>query len=112
MTGTIKQIIGPVVDVEFTDNLPAIFHALEVESPTGEPRARLVLEVQQHLSGRLVRAVAMSSTDGLQRGAKVTDTGGPITVLVRQKQKNACLYTDLLRASQISQPKLKFWKLV
>src|SRR3990167_6952990 len=82
MTGTIKQIIGPVVDVEFTDNLPAIFHALEVESPTGEPRARLVLEVQQHLSGRLVRAVAMSSTDGLQRGAKVTDTGGPITVPV------------------------------
>src|SRR3989338_11066343 len=82
MQGRIKQIIGPVVDVEFSGNLPSIFHALEVESPAGEPGARLVLEVQQHLSGRLVRAVAMSSTDGLKRGAKVTNTGGPITVPV------------------------------
>src|SRR3989338_5049982 len=78
MIGTIKQIIGPVVDVEFNDGLPEILHALEVER-AGE---RLVLEVQQHLSGRLVRTVAMSSTDGLKRGAKVKSTGGSITVPV------------------------------
>jgi F-type H+-transporting ATPase subunit beta len=77
-TGTVTQIIGPVVDVEFGDHLPEIKHALEVVRD-GE---RLVLEVQQHLSGRLVRTVAMSSTDGLSRGAKVADTGSAITVPV------------------------------
>lgn len=77
-TGTIKQIIGPVVDVEFNEALPEIYHALEVANG----KDTLVLEVQQHLSGRMVRTVAMSSTDGLQRGVEVKNTGAPISVPV------------------------------
>jgi F-type H+-transporting ATPase subunit beta len=76
--GIISQIIGPVVDVEFEGNLPEIFHALEVE----REGPRLVLEVQQHLSQTVVRTVAMTSTDGLRRGDKVTATGNPIMVPV------------------------------
>ena len=76
--GTITQVIGPVVDVEFKDGLPEIHHALEVK--IGE--STLVLEVQQHLSGRLVRAVAMSSTDGLRRGTEAKNTGTAISVPV------------------------------
>jgi len=82
-TGTIVQVIGPVVDVEFPDQLPAIYNALtaEYELPLVGP-TRLVLEVQQHLGDNWVRAVAMSTTDGLKRGSKVTDTGQPISMPV------------------------------
>ncbi len=77
-TGTIKQIIGPVVDVEFEGELPNILNALEISREDG----KLVLETAQHLGANTVRAVSMGSTDGLARGAKVTDTGAPITVAV------------------------------
>lgn len=78
--GTISQIIGVVADVEFEkDKLPAIYTALEANMPDGKI---LVLEVQQHLGANMVRTVAMSTTDGLERGAKVTDTGKPISVPV------------------------------
>lgn len=76
--GTITQIIGPVVDIHFDDVLPNIYDALTVESPGG----LLTLEVQSHLGGGNVRAVAMSSTDGLARGIAVTPTGAPISVPV------------------------------
>ncbi len=76
--GFVKEIVGVVVDVEFPGNMPAINNALEVAGV--EPR--LVLEVQQHLGENVVRCVAMDSTDGLTRSAKVVDTGGPITVPV------------------------------
>jgi F-type H+-transporting ATPase subunit beta len=76
--GVIKEIVGVVIDVAFEDDLPPINNALDVEGV--EPR--LVLEVQQHLGERVVRCVAMDSTDGLVRGTKVIDTGGPITVPV------------------------------
>lgn len=75
-TGTIKQIIGPVVDVEFSEKLPEIYHALEV----GEKKHTVVLEVSSHMGNNLVRAIAMDSTDGLRRGQDVHDTGAPITV--------------------------------
>ncbi len=78
--GQVKQIIGVVVDVEFTDPMPQINNALTVEMPGG----LLTLEVAQHLGSSLVRAVAMGTTDGLKRGDKVTDTGAPITVPVGQ----------------------------
>ncbi|MDQ7064582.1 MAG: F0F1 ATP synthase subunit beta [candidate division KSB1 bacterium] len=79
-TGKIVQIIGAVVDVAFEDgNLPPILNALEVDR--GEA-GRLVLEVQQHLGERVARCVAMDSTDGLQRGQTVVDTGDPISVPV------------------------------
>ncbi|MBN1155901.1 F0F1 ATP synthase subunit beta [candidate division KSB1 bacterium] len=74
--GKIVQIIGAVVDVRFeTGELPAILNALEVDNHHG---ARLILEVQHHLGDRVVRCVAMDSTDGLVRGTQVVDTGSPI----------------------------------
>jgi F-type H+-transporting ATPase subunit beta len=79
-TGTILQITGPVVDVQFpADMLPEIYNALEVAREDG---GVLTLETQSHLGNDAVRAIAMSTTDGLRRGAPVVDTGGPITVPV------------------------------
>jgi F-type H+-transporting ATPase subunit beta len=78
--GTVVQVLGPVVDVQFPpDELPEIYYALEVVPQGGEP---LTLEVQQHLGNDWVRTVAMSSTDGLRRGMEVTNTGAAITVPV------------------------------
>lgn len=82
MNGKITQIIGTVVDVEFPENLPEIYNALEIK--TGENK-KLVLETVQHLGGNQVRAVAMDSTDGLKRGLEVTDTGEPISVPVGEE---------------------------
>src|SRR5471032_1739524 len=82
--GKIVQIIGPVVDVEFAGGvLPAIYNALTVsyEMP-GQGATKLTLEVQQHLGDNWVRAVAMSTTEGLKRGYEVTDSGAPISMLV------------------------------
>jgi F-type H+-transporting ATPase subunit beta len=83
--GTVEEIQGVVVEVTFPDDLPEIYNALEVElerEGEEEREGRLVLEVQQHLGDDRVRAVAMDATDGLSRGTKVHDTGGPITVPV------------------------------
>ncbi|PIQ68853.1 MAG: F0F1 ATP synthase subunit beta [Candidatus Taylorbacteria bacterium CG11_big_fil_rev_8_21_14_0_20_46_11] len=76
--GRIVQIIGPVVDVEFTEAVPPIYTALET-SHKGE---RKVFEVAQHLGNGRVRAISMSTTDGLSRGLSVTNTGAPISVPV------------------------------
>lgn len=78
MKGKIKKVIGPVVDVEFEENLPAVYNALTVDN-NGK---LLVLEVEQHVGGNVVRTVAMDTTDGLARGMEVTDTGKPISVPV------------------------------
>src|SRR5215467_7918103 len=83
--GKVIQVIGPVLDVEFEpDHLPELYNALVVEQPGGNgvPPLRLVAEVQQHIGRNQVRAVAMSSTDGVVRGMEVVDSGGPITVPV------------------------------
>ncbi|MGL6114137.1 MAG: F0F1 ATP synthase subunit beta [Cetobacterium sp.] len=77
--GTLTQIIGPVVDVVFSEKLPDIYNALKVKLANGTD---LVLEVQQHLGNNVVRTVAMDATEGLQRGMEVIDTGSPITVPV------------------------------
>jgi F-type H+-transporting ATPase subunit beta len=80
--GTITQVVGVVVDVEFSvDNLPAIYNALEVSLED----KKLVLEVAQHLSESSVRAIALGSTDGLRRGSEVTDTGAAISVPIGEK---------------------------
>ncbi len=73
--GKIVQIIGPVVDIEFGDKLPAIFNAVTVDFTVQGHATKLTLEVQQHLGDGWVRAIAMSSTEGLKRGLEVTDTG-------------------------------------
>jgi F-type H+-transporting ATPase subunit beta len=78
-TGFISQIIGPVVDIEFpSGNLPGVYNAVVV----GEGDSSITCEVQQLLGNNKVRAVSMTSTDGLKRGQDVTDTGAPITVPV------------------------------
>ena len=82
LTGTVSQVIGPVIDVHFpAGRLPAINNALTV--PIGNKT--LTVEVAQHIGGNTVRCIAMESTDGLKRGETVTDTGAAISVPVGRK---------------------------
>ena len=82
--GTIVQAIGPVLDIRFpNDAMPQLLNAIEIE----HDGKKLVAEVAQHIGDDVVRCIAMSSTDGLQRGIPATDTGSPITVPVGE----ACL---------------------
>ena len=84
-TGRIIQVVGPVIDVEFApNNMPAILNALHIDGVTNDGKAKIHLtaEVMQHIGGSVVRAVAMSSTDGLVRGMEAVDTGKPIAVPV------------------------------
>ncbi len=82
LTGTVSQVIGPVIDVHFpAGRLPAINNALTV--PIGDKT--LTVEVAQHIGGNTVRCIAMESTDGLKRGETVTDTGAAISVPVGRK---------------------------
>ena len=124
--GKVKQVIGAVVDVQFNDELPEIYNALEVDNQG----KKLVLETQQHIGSNVVRAVAMGSTDGLKRGDKVVNTGAGISVPVGDETLGRIFnvlgepvdgkklrklirniqFTDRLRRSLISQPRLKFWK--
>jgi F-type H+-transporting ATPase subunit beta len=81
--GTIVQIIGPVVDVEFAGgHLPPIYSALRITGQTGDGEIDVIAEVEQHLGEGRVRAVAMKPTDGMQRGMRVIDTGAPISMPV------------------------------
>src|SRR6188472_2488363 len=82
--GEVVQIIGPVVDVEFKDYLPPIYQALRITSDGSDVETKIdvVAEVQQHLGEGRVRAISMLPTDGMVRGMKVIDLGGPITVPV------------------------------
>ena len=80
--GKIVQVIGTVVDVEFEDQLPALYNAVKTKTSDGK---ELVLETAQHLGANKIRAISMGSTDGLQRGTEVEDTGSPITVPVGEE---------------------------
>ena len=81
--GKIVQVIGAVVDVEFSDgNLPNIFTALEIQNPNNSDAPDLICEVAQHLGDNVVRTIAMDATEGLVRGMDVVDTGKPIMVPV------------------------------
>jgi F-type H+/Na+-transporting ATPase subunit beta len=82
-TGRVARIIGPVVDVEFaTEVMPNIYNALQVDVTLGGETRTLTMEVEQHLGDNTVRAISMQPTDGLVRGAEVTDIGGPLEVPV------------------------------
>ena len=88
--GRVVQVIGPVLDVEFEpEHLPEIYNALEIEDASGPVPVRLTAEVQQHIGQNQVRAVAMSTTDGVTRGMQVRDTGGPITAPVGEAPPGA-----------------------
>ena len=80
--GKVVQIIGPVIDVEFPDRLPAIYNALQVKSNAGGVAIDVIAEVAQHLGENRVRAVGMKPTDGLQRGMEAVDLGQPISMPV------------------------------
>ncbi|MGJ4747575.1 F0F1 ATP synthase subunit beta [Leptospira sp. SA-E8] len=81
--GKVKQIIGSVLDIEFeSGHLPEIFNALEIDAVVEGKKEKIIAEVQQHIGGSAVRAIALSSTDGLVRGQEVSDTGAPISVPV------------------------------
>jgi F-type H+-transporting ATPase subunit beta len=85
-TGTITQVIGSTFDAQFPeDDLPDIYNAIKIDEDTSVGYIDLTGEVQQHLGGGKVRAVALGATDGLKRGMKVTDTGSPVTVPVGEK---------------------------
>lgn len=84
-TGKIVQVVGPVVDIEFPPkSMPAILNAIKIDGTTddGKVKIHLTCEVMQHIGYNVVRAVAMSSTDGLVRGMEAVDTGAPISVPV------------------------------
>src|SRR5579862_3260040 len=81
--GTVVQVIGPVVDIEFADgHLPAIYNAVRISGQAGKEQIDIIVEVEQHLGENRVRTVAMKPTDGLQRGMMATDLGSPITMPV------------------------------
>ena len=80
--GKIVQVVGPVVDVEFTEKLPDIYSALTVDFKVANEPFNLTLEVQQHLGDHWVRTISMSGTEGLKRGYEAIDTGAPISVPV------------------------------
>ncbi len=83
VNGTIVQVIGATFDAEFEEgHLPDIYNALEIDAEIAGRRLKLTGEVQQHLGGNRVRAVALGSTDGLVRGTRLVDTGAPISVPV------------------------------
>ena len=80
--GTVIQVMGPVLDIRFSEeNLPELLTAIEI--PNGD--ATIIAEVAQHIGDNVVRCIAMSSTDGLQRGIEAIDTGAAITVPVGEE---------------------------
>src|SRR6201992_2220590 len=82
-TGRIARVIGPVVDIEFpVDSMPEMYNKLECRFELAGDAHLLSLEVAQHIGDGMVRAISLQPTDGLVRGATVTDTGGPISVPV------------------------------
>ena len=86
MQGKVLQVLGPVVDVEFREGLPAIYNALKLTNKNiNDIKDNLTLEVAQHLGDAVVRTVAMDSTEGLRRGAEVRDTGEQIMMPVGQE---------------------------
>src|SRR5512146_1865581 len=81
--GRVVQVIGPVLDVEFeAAHLPEIYNALRIDQAVDGTKVHLTAEVQQHIGRNQVRAVAMSTTDGVERGMPVLDTGAPISMPV------------------------------
>src|SRR4029450_5289927 len=80
--GTVVQVVGPIVDVEFADALARIYNARTVDDTIEQQPVRLTLEVQQHLGDNWVRTISMSGTEGLKRGITVTDTGSAISMPV------------------------------
>ena len=103
-TGRVARVIGPVVDVEFpADGMPEIYFALHVDVSVDAGTTRtLTLEVEQHIGDNIVRAISMQPTDGMVRGAEVTNTGAPIEVPVGDVTKGH-VFNALADASATSE---------
>jgi len=85
--GSVVQIIGPVVDIEFKGSLPEIFNAIEINFKVGDEQKKLICEVSQHIGDNIVRTISLGPTDGLYKGAEAIDIGTPLKVPVGE----ACL---------------------
>ena len=82
-SGTVTQVIGSTFDIQYPESqLPEIYNAVKIDAETPIGAIHLTGDVQQHLGGGKVRAVALGSTDGLRRGMDCLDTGGPVSVPV------------------------------
>ena len=110
--GKVVQIIGPVVDVEFENYLPPIHQALRIVSDGFDVEARVdvVAEVQQHLGEGRVRAIAMDSTDGVQRGTAVRSTGKPIAMPVGQEVRGRLFNVVGQATDGLPQPKAEDYR--
>ncbi len=103
VTGEVVQIIGPVIDAQFpAGSVPEILHALEIERPDADP---IVLEVQQHLGENVVRTIAMDSTDGVERGAKVISLGQAISMPIGENIRGRLFNVIGKAIDGIPQPK-------
>ena len=102
--GKITQVVGPVVDVSFEEaaTMPKVFNALEATKECGQ---KIILECQSHLGGRIVRTVAMDSSEGLVRGMQVIDTGNPIQMPVGQAIRGRLFNVVGQAIDGIDQPK-------
>ena len=97
LVGRVTQVIGPVVEVEFTGALPEIYTALTLSNPAiSSAKGNLTIEVAQHLGEHTVRCIAMDTTDGLTRGTPVTNTQAPIKVPVGPEVRTKRLAAALL----------------
>jgi F-type H+-transporting ATPase subunit beta len=104
-TGKITQVIGSTFDVEFPEHqLPGIYNAINVDYTSHGATTHLVGEVQQHLGGGKVRAVALGSTDGLSRGMDVVDTGASLTVPVGKETLGRFSATPSITADPVRPP--------
>ncbi|MEK7486426.1 MAG: F0F1 ATP synthase subunit beta [Planctomycetota bacterium] len=83
--GKIVQVIGSTLDAEFSEKLPALYNALEIQIETENDKRKLTVEVQQHIGDNRVRCVSLGSTDGLRRGQEVIDTGTSVSVPVGEQ---------------------------
>ncbi len=109
-TGRVARVTGPVVDAEFpVDDMPEIYQALHVDVELGDDKRTLTLEVEQHIGDGMVRTISMQPTDGLVRGARVRNTGGPITVPVGDVTKGHVFNTigDCLNLEEGEQLEIK-----
>ena len=110
--GRIARVIGPVIDVEFpSDSMPNIYSALHVDIDFGDVHRTLTLEVAQHIGDGMVRAISMQPTDGLVRGAQVTDSGKSITAPVGDGTKGHVFNTigDCLNLKEGEELKIDTW---
>ena len=110
--GRIVQVVGPVVDVEFTEKLPDIYSALTVDFKVANEPFNLILEVQQHLGDHWVRTISMSGTEGLKRGYDAIDTGYGYLLQQNRGKEDSILAVVVLTDGEDTDSKLPLEELM